>query len=216
MLSSIEAAIFDMDGTLIDSMGLWYKIDYEFLNKRGIPLPKDLKENIEHLSFEETAKYFKNRFNLKDTEDEILKEWYNMAYYEYSNCIVLKEGAYKFLSHLKENNIKLALATSNAEELTEAVLKKNKIYNFFDAFTYTSEVDKPKSCPDVYLLAAEKLNVSPENCLVFEDILSGIIGAKKAGMKAYGVYDESSKENIDMIKEKADGFIENYGGYYEL
>lgn len=210
MHNNIKAAIFDMDGTLIDSMGLWYKIDYEFLNKRGIPLPKDLKGNIEHLSFEETARYFKSRFNLQEAEDDILKEWYQMAYHEYSNCINLKEGAYEYLLHLKKNNIKLALATSNAEELTEAVLKKNNIYNLFDAFTYTSEVDKPKSCPDVYLLAAEKLDVKPENCMVFEDILSGILGAKKAGMKAYGVYDESSKENIDLIKEKADGFIEKW------
>lgn len=216
MLNSIEAAIFDMDGTLIDSMGLWYKIDYDFLNKRGIALPKDLKKSIEHLSFEETAKYFKSRFELKESEDEIIEEWYKMVYYEYSNCIKLKDGAYEFLSYLKENSIKLGLATSNAEELTEAVLKRNKIYNFFDAITYSSEVDKPKSCPDIYLLAAEKLNVNPSSCMVFEDILPGIMGAKKAGMRAYGVYDELSKEDMDKIKDEADGFIENYGGYYDL
>lgn len=210
MLTDVRAAIFDLDGTLVDSMWIWEKIDIDYLKIRNIDMPEDLRDAISHLSFQETAKYFKKRFNLEDSLEEIMNEWYDMAFYEYENNVPLKAGAKLFLDKLKKLGIKIGLATSNSLPLLEIALKKNDIYDYFDAITITGEVKRGKSFPDVYLLAAEKLGVSPNQCIVFEDILPAMKGAKAAGMKVVGVYDELSKDSRDEIENTVDKFIIEY------
>lgn len=210
MLTDVRAAIFDLDGTLVDSMWIWEKIDIDYLKIRNIDMPEDLRDAISHLSFQETAKYFKNRFNLEDSLEEIMNEWYDMALYEYENNVPLKAGAKLFLDKLKKLGIKIGLATSNSLPLLEIALKKNDIYDYFDAITITGEVKRGKSFPDVYLLAAEKLGISPDQCIVFEDILPAMKGAKAAGMKVVGVYDELSKDSRDEIENTVDKFIIEY------
>jgi len=210
MFTNIKAVIFDLDGTLIDSMWVWEKIDVEFLEKRGICLPNDLREKIAHLSFEETAKYFKLRFNLSDSIDEIIVEWNSMAFHEYSHNVFLKSGAKKFLELLKRNNIKIGLATSNSNLLLEIALKKNSIFHFFDTIVTTNEVSRGKDFPDVYLLVAERLGVSPENSLVFEDIFPAVLSAKAAGMRVVGVYDNAALYETNKIIKVVDKFIINY------
>lgn len=210
MLNNIKAAIFDMDGTLIDSMWVWTKIDIDFLKKRGIELPSDLKNSIEHLSFTDTARYFKDRFNLPEDVNSIMEEWNQMAYEEYSNSIKLKPGARDYLNLLKSKGIKLALATSNSMTLLEVVLRNTGIYEYFDIITLTDEVKRSKSYPDIYLLSAEKLGVKPEECIVFEDILPAVLGAKAAGMKVIGVHDLYSDYQKEDIINNADYFIYKY------
>ena len=210
MLTNIKAAIFDLDGTLIDSMGIWTKVDIDFLKIRGLKVPSDLRGDIEHLSFIDTAKYFKDRFNLNESIEAIVDEWNTMALYEYSHTVKLKSNAKEYLDFLKSQGIKLALATSNSEMLLEKVLKNNGIYEYFDAITTTIEVQKGKDNPDVYLLSAKKLGVEPSECIVFEDILPAVKGAKLASMKVVGVYDEYSEHQVDEIVKNADHFIYKY------
>ncbi|GAB6168535.1 HAD family phosphatase [Clostridium carnis] len=209
-MNNITAAIFDLDGTLVDSMWVWEKIDIEYLSQKGYTVPKNINEEITHLSFLETAKYFKNRFNLEDSLEEIMDTWNRMAFDYYSNTIKLKTGAFEFLNKLKENNIKIALATSNSVPLLEATLKNNGIFDLFDAITTTDEANKPKNYPDIYLLSANKLSVKPENCVVFEDIVQAINGAKAAGMKVVAVYDKASESQKDEITLLADKYINSY------
>jgi HAD superfamily hydrolase (TIGR01509 family) len=210
MLKDIKCAIFDLDGTLIDSMWLWEKVDIDFLSKRGFSLPSDLKECIEHLSFIDTAKYFKERFMLSQSIDEIMDEWNYMAYEQYANNILLKPGAKEYLHSLKLKGIKIALATSNSVPLLEAVLKNNEIYSYFDVVTTTNEVQRGKNFPDIYLLSAEKLGVKPDECIVFEDILPAVLGAKAAGMKVVGVHDFYSEYQRNEIVASADYYIYKY------
>jgi len=210
MLTNIKAAIFDMDGTLIDSMWVWKKIDVEYLRKRNISMPMDLKASIEHLSFIEIAKYFKERFNIPESPEEIMNEWNSMAYHEYETEVKLKPGAGAYLALLKSLGIKIGLATSNSKELMEVTLKNNNIYDYFDVICRTDEVLRGKDFPDVYLLAAKRLGVLPEQCIVFEDILPAIIGAKAAGMKVVGVHDIDSENDASCIKEHADHYILRY------
>ncbi len=171
MLSNIKGVIFDLDGTLVDSMGVWAKIDSDYLTDLGLEVPKNLKEEITHLGFKEVAKYFKKRFNIASSEEEIMKTWHDMAYVEYKNNIKLKSGAREFLEQLKESNIKIGLATSNSYPLLEVCLKSNDIFHLFDSITITGEVPRGKDFPDVYLLVAERLGLEPNECAVFEDIL---------------------------------------------
>lgn len=210
MLTNIKAAIFDLDGTLINSMSLWDQIDIDYLTSKNIPLPDDLNDEISHLSFNQVAVYFKERFKLEDSLDDIKNTWNTMAYDHYSSDITLKDGVVEFLDFLKKSNIKIGLATSNSTELLEASLKFNKIYDYFDAITITDEVSIGKHEPDVYLLAAKKLNVKPEECIVFEDILPAVKGAKKAGMKVIAVEDECSVLDKDDIIKNSDGFINDF------
>ena len=129
---------------------------------------------------------------------------------EYLNNVKLKAGVVEFLSLLKTLNIKIGLATSSSKALLEAVLHANGIYHYFDSITLTDEVSRGKSFPDVYLLAAKKLGVSPEECIVFEDILPAVKGAKAAGMKVVGVYDDFSKLDREDIINHADIYIIEY------
>ena len=210
MLTNIKAAIFDMDGTLIDSMWVWDSIDSVYLEKRGFSVPLNLRSDIIHLSFEETALYFKNKFNLTDSIEEIQDEWNSLAYIEYANNVKLKPYAKEYLVSLKNQGIKLSIATSNCMMLLETVLKKYNIYELFDCITTTDEVARGKDFPDVYLLSAKKLQVRPEQCIVFEDILPAVLGAKSAGMKVVGVHDSYSEYQMDDIIEKADVYIHGY------
>ena len=210
MLTNVKGVIFDLDGTLVDSMWIWSQIDIEYLKIKGHSLPDDLRNEITHLSFYQTAIYFKNRFNIDDSIDDILNAWHKMAFDHYANNVKLKAGVKDFLIYLKSQKIKIALATSNSLPLLEVCLKNNNIYDYFDSITITDEVAKGKDCPDIYLLAAKKLNINPKNCLVFEDILSAIKSAKAANMKVIAVKDDECLDSKEKILKYADKYIESF------
>jgi len=215
-MNNMRAAIFDLDGTLVDSMWVWEKIDEEYLKERGHAVPPNIKDKITHLSFEETALYFKETFNLEDSLETIMNDWHNMAYSHYSENVYLKEGALDFLIKLKSSGIKIGLATSNSVPLLEATLKNNNIYSYFDSITTTSEVSHGKDNPDIYLLAAKRLGVDPSHCVVFEDIVPAVIGAKAASMKTVAVYDKASEHDKDELIKLADKYIVNYNEIIDL
>lgn len=109
MLKNIEAVIFDLDGTLVDSMWMWKTIDIEYLARFGLEFPQDLQSSIEGMSFSETAVYFKKRFNLPDSIDQIKSDWNQMAWDKYLYEVPLKEGVREFLEYLKERQFPQAL-----------------------------------------------------------------------------------------------------------
>ncbi len=133
-----------------------------------------------------------------------------MLFYEYSHNISLKPGARDFLHLLKKKKIKMALATSNYKAIAETSLKKNKIYNLFDSIVTTEDVKRGKGFPDIYLLAADRLNLNPEDCAVFEDILSAIKVAKSAGMTVVGIHDTYSDYQWEDILAYTDMSIFEY------
>ena len=209
-MSNIKAAIFDLDGTLVDSMWVWQQIDIDYLSKKGHAVPSNLNDEITHLSFTQTAEYFKNRFSIEESVDEIMNTWNEMAFNHYKNNVKLKTGALEYLKKLKESGIKIGLATSNSIPLLTATLKNNNAFDLFDSITVTDEVKKSKSNPDIYLLAAKKLGVEPKDCMVFEDIIAAVNGAKLAGMKVTGVYDEHAKHQVNNLKKTCDNYIYSY------
>ena len=209
-LFKYKYAIFDLDGTLLDSSDVWTKVDEEFLRKRNIPMTQEYAEEIKKHNFESGAVYTVNRYNLEEDPKDIVNEWYNMAVKAYREDINLKPGALAFLKKLKKLGVKLAVATSSDEILYKDCLIRNGIYDFFDAFVQTKEVNRGKEFPDVYVEAAKRIGASIKDCLVFEDLYMAINAAKSVGFKTIGVYDKSNLEDIKLIKDKSDYYIEQY------
>lgn len=210
MLTNMKAVIFDLDGTLIDSMWIWREIDREYLARYHVPLPEDLQERIAGMSFTETARYVKERFGIPDSIEAIKKTWTDMAWEAYEKRVPLKKGVRPFLDYLRGEGIVMAIATSNSHEMVNMVTKVHGIYDYFSAIVTGCDVTKGKPSPDVYLKAAEKIQVEPEHCLVFEDIVQGILAGKNAGMRVCAVADESSQNQVQEKRRLADYYIETY------
>lgn len=210
MLKDIEAILFDLDGSLVDSMWMWREIDIEYLGKFGIPLPERLQSDIEGMSFTETAVYFKERFHLPDSVEQIMNDWNQMAWDKYSHEVPLKNGVRELIAYCIRNGIKLGIATSNSRALVENVINAHELMDAFDSIVTGCEVDKGKPAPDIYLEAARRCGAAPEKCLVFEDIVPGILAGKSAGMKVCAVDDLYSKHQNEEKKRLADYFITDY------
>ncbi len=210
MLQNIDAVIFDMDGSLVDSMWMWRAIDIEYLGHFGIPLPENLQAEIEGMSFGETALYFKEHFPIPNSVEEIMQTWNRMAWDNYVYEVPLKEGISEFLRGCKENGIALGIATSNSRELVENVAQVHRLRDYFTSIVTGSEVERGKPAPDIYLKAADELSVSPARCLVFEDIVAGILAGKNAGMRVCAVADAYSEHDADRKRKLADYYIEDY------
>lgn len=208
--ADFKGAIFDQDGTLVDSMGIWRRIDEIFLARRGIVMDEAYHQAVKMVPYEVAAQYTIERYQLKETPQAIMQEWDEMALDEYQNRVPCKKGAAAYLKHLKEKGIQIALATVSHRILSDAVLKANGIYGYFDVFTDISQVNRGKEEPDIYLLAAKRLGLEPAECVVFEDVLPGIRSAKKAGFRVCGVKDHSSLEEEKLIRQTADWYIEDY------
>ncbi len=210
----IRAVVFDLDGTLIDSMGIWLDVDKEFLSKRGIYPPQNLFEDIEGgNSFVEMAVYFKKKFNLSESINEIMQEWTQMVFEHYKNKVKLKSGVKEFLKFLKEKNIKMAVGTSNSDYLTKTVLFSNQISEYFSEIITGDETVRGKPFPDIFLKAINKMGTQPTDAIVIEDTLNGVLAAKNAGIKVCAVYDKHSQKKLETIKEISDWFVYDF---YEL
>ena len=210
MLKDIKAVIFDLDGSLVDSMWMWKQIDIEYLGKYNIALPADLQRQIEGMSFSETAIYFKERFQIPESVDEMKQTWNEMAWDKYTQHVPLKKGVREFLDYCKKNGILLGIATSNSKELVFATVRALEVESYFSCIMTACEVAKGKPAPDIYLAVAEKLQVKPQHCLVFEDVVMGIKAGKSAGMKVCAVEDASSMQQREEKKRLADYYIEDF------
>ena len=210
MLEKKKAVIFDLDGTLADSMWIWRRIDLDFFESRNIEPPATFQEDIEGMSFAETAQYFIDTFHLPETLDQLMAIWNQSALKHYLTDVELKEGALAFLKYLKEQGYLLGISTSNSRLLLDIFLHHNGIKSYFDALTTSDEVKRGKPAPDVYLCTARKLHVKPNECLVFEDLPMGIQAGLNAGMEVCAVEDSYSCD-LKMTKMKlAQYYMESY------
>ncbi len=210
IFSGKRAALFDLDGTLVDSMGLWQEIDVEFLGSRGLAVPDRLQDAIQGMSFTETAVYFKETFHLLEDIEEIKAIWDDMAREAYLTRIALKPFTKPFLSLLASRGIRTAVCTSNARELTEKTLEALGVRDWIDDIVTTDEVAAGKPAPDVYLRAAADLAVKPAECVVFEDIPAGISAGKNAGMTVCAVEDAFSARFEAEKRRLADEWVATY------
>lgn len=221
MIEQKKAVLFDLDGTLVDSMWMWKEIDHLYLNSMGKQVPPSIDREIEGMSFTETARYFKELFTIPESIEEIQDIWCSMARDKYSNEVPLKEGARELLDELVRRGIKIGICSSNSMELVRTVLQAHDIESYFHQVSTCCEVKRGKPSPDIYLKVADDLQVEPKDCIVFEDIPMGLLAGKRAGMQTCAIEDEFSRELEQEKRELADYYIHNYfevlnGEYEEL
>ena len=209
-LKNIEGAVFDLDGTLLDSSWVWEKVDEKFLGDRGFQVPDDYEDEISPLGAERAAVYTIERFGLNEDKDDIVREWIEMAKKEYATEVVCKPYAKEFLEELHKLNIKMAVATSSDRELFMKTLEREGILKYFQKIVTVDEVERGKGYPDIYEEAARRIKVNPHKCLVFEDILAGVTGASLGEFNVVAVFDEKSKHNWEKIKSISKYSINDY------
>lgn len=211
MLENKKAVIFDLDGSLVDSMWIWPEVDIQYMKKYDLRAPMNFHKAVEGMSYTETAQYFLDTFpSLRCTLDDVRREWMEMTMDLYQTKVPLKRGAREFLERMHSMGVLMGIATSNARELVDATLKSLHIQDYFTSVRTSCEVSAGKPAPDVYLKVAEDLRVSPESCLVFEDVPRGIEAGKNAGMTVCAVEDEFSKPDEREKRQLADYFIRDY------
>lgn len=209
-LTSFKGIIFDLDGTLIKSSHVWSDIDKRFMRKRGLEVPPDYFKQISAMNFQQGALYTIERFGLNEDPQDIMREWFEMAEYEYAHNVFLKENAERFLSYIRSKGIKIALATAASQELYAPVLKNNGVYELFDFFASTDQVKRGKGFPDVYEFACDGISLQPQDCAVFEDIIEGIRGAKAGNFTAVACLDEHYSADWEDMKREADFYFSEY------
>ncbi len=209
-ISNFKGVIFDLDGTLIESGDVWTQIDIDFLGKRGFAVPENYGKAVSAMDFRQAAVYTKELFSLPETIEEIAAEWRDMAIWHYTNDIEPVKGAPEFVRKLHSKGIKLALATASSRELYEPVLKRCGIYDCFDFFATTEQVERGKGFPDIYLLAAELLGLKPGECAVFEDIPEGVGAAKQGGFRVYARLDPKRRADHVVLRQSADSCFDTY------
>ncbi len=206
----IHAIIFDLDGTLIDSTNVWGNVDQSFFEKRGMNIPKNYVEEIAHIGLKEAAIFTKEKYHIQDSIESIMQEWRNLSIKQYEQEVLLKPHVYEYLVKLKQNNIKLAIATANDKQLYEPCLKRLGIYDFFDFIADVDTVNAGKDSVKLYHYVAKKLNEKPENIAVFEDISVGLKTAYENGYISIAVYDEHSKKEDDLKRKYSHLFINDF------
>ncbi len=205
MIKNIYAAILDMDGTLIDSMGIWHKIDQEFFKQHQLIIPENLSNQVNKMTMQEWAQYFIREFGIAMTEQQIIDKIAYMSYEYYAKSIPLKAYVIEFLDFLDKNHIYYGIATATYRKSAQAALKRLGILDRMQFLLTAEDVPSSKKNPEMFFKAAALLKQQPEHILVVEDALHCIQTAKSAGFPTAAVYDTHiPPEEWEQIKTISD------------
>lgn len=211
----MKGAVFDMDGTLLDSMGIWDSLGERYLDSLGIQPHENLKETLRTMSLQQSAHYLQKEYGLKKTTEEIMRELNRLLEDFYRFEAPLKPGVQKLLAWLKANSVKLCLATATDRFLTEAALKRCGILPYFEEIFTCEEVGAGKDEPRIFETALDFLKTEKAETVVFEDALYAIETAKKAGFPVAAVYDRYEKDQ-KKVRELADVYLMDPGEIEKL
>lgn len=210
MRIDFKGAVFDADGTLIDSMYMWRSLGLQYLKKFGLHEDDSLNDRLFALSFEQGCEYLSRHYDLNQTSEKIRSGILNMIRDFYVHDVQLKNGVHEFLDALRAESIPMVIATSGDRELLTSALKRLNVYEYFDAIFTCTELQTSKHDPKIFMACSEFLKLQPESIAVFEDALHAIRTAKSAGFFVYAVEDDSSRRERTEIKAECDYYIEDF------
>ena len=201
--------LFDLDGTLIDSNGIWEDIDLSFLGSHGLTPTEEYAHTVGHSIFPVAAAFTRDYYHLDLTPEEIMDEWMAGARSAYAQ-VEMKPGALAFLERCRDKGESMALVTACVPELCRAALRRHDLEGFFTDFIFAQELGLEKRDPAVYRLTAERLGVSPGDCTLYEDAPHNCAAAQSMGMKAVGVYDRFYAKYREQMRRGCDGYIDSF------
>ncbi|NLA77270.1 MAG: HAD family phosphatase [Clostridiales bacterium] len=200
----ISGAIFDLDGTLMESMHIWRSVGETYLRNRGIEVGRDLHNRLCTMSLHQSAALFREELGVGETVEEIMSGINGMIEYFYFNVASPKEGARDFLLKLKNGGVKMCIASATDKYLVAAALERNGMLGYFEDILTCTTVGAGKGRPDIFIRSLELLGTPKDETFVFEDALYAIRTAKAAGFKVAAVYDKYSDSEQNEIKQLAD------------
>ena len=207
--------IFDLDGTLVDSMRYGVELSLGFLEENGIAYPDDIVTTLTPLGFRGVAKYYEEHFGTKMSAEEIFAYFQERLTDVYAHKIPVKDNVEKVLRELKTKGCCLNVLTASPHNLTDVCLKRLGLYDFFDNVWTIEDFSTTKADPAIYDEVAKRLRVNKADCVMVDDNLHVLETAKKSGMKTIGVFDESSKETEMQMRALADKYVKDFSEFLQ-
>ena len=201
--------IFDLDGTLIDSNGVWVEVDKTFLARRGAPYTQAYYEGVAHTILQNCAVFTKEYLGLSESCEEIIAEWMDLAAGQYHH-VPLKPGVREYLDRCRSAGYPMAVFTACVPEHCRAAMETHDLGKYFEQVIYAQELGEDKRSPAIFRHVADMLGVSPRECVFFDDSLSACKAAKAAGMTVVGVYDPFFRDSKADMRELCDQYISSF------
>lgn len=202
--------IFDMDGTLIDSNGIWRDVDIAFLDRRGLPYTKEYYEGVAHTIFPLAAVFTKEYCRLEESCEEIMAEWMELASDMYATDVTVKPGVREYLEQCRARGERMMVLTSSVPEHCRTALTHLDLMKYFERIIFAQELGLEKKNPECFKKAAAIMDVKPEDCTVYDDSIAACRGAKAAGMQTVGVYDTYFDATVEEMQRECGRYIHSF------
>ncbi|MEG0902806.1 MAG: HAD family phosphatase [Lachnospiraceae bacterium] len=209
-MKNFKYAIFDMDGTLLDSMQMWRNLGRDYLIAQGKQPFDNLEQVIQPMSMEESAEYFQEQYGIRGSVTEIIEGVNEMIESAYKKSVLLKKGVKEYLQALNQKGVQMCIATATSKHLALMALKRLDILKYFTEIIDCGDSGVGKHQPDIYHLAVKHLHGTIEETAVFEDAWYAMETAKQAGFYTVGVYDAWEKVDKERIVALCDDYVESF------